>query len=134
MRRHRLAETIALVGGETMLGREIQEVFGESSIGARIRLVAEEADAAGTLTEIDGAAAFLERFDPGEIEDAAAIVLAGSPESYAKTAGGNVSGVIVDLTWAAEDAPGARIRAPLVEEGAHEPDLSGPQVIAHPAA
>jgi aspartate-semialdehyde dehydrogenase len=117
-----------------MLGREIREVFSESSLGGRIRLVAEEAEAAGTLTEMDGAAAFLERFDPAEIGDAAAIVLAGSPESYKKTAAEGVSGVIVDLTYAAEDAPGARIRAPLVEEDGHEADLAGPQVIAHPAA
>jgi len=134
MRRPRLADTIALIGGETMLGREIREVFGESSIGAQMRLVAEEADAAGTLTEIDGAAALLEPFDPAEIEDAGVIVLAGSPESYRKMSGEGVSGVIVDLTYAAEDAPGARIRAPLVEEDGNEPDLSGPQVIAHPAA
>lgn len=139
MRRPRLAETIALVGGETMLGREIREVFGESSLGGQVRLVAEEPDAAGTLTELDGAAAFLERFDPEEIRNAAAIVLAGSPESYARTASENVPGVIVDLTYAAEDAPGARLRAPLVEQQEmeqpeRESDLSGPQVIAHPAA
>jgi len=134
MRRRRLAETIALVGGETMLGREVRELLGESSLGARVRLVAEETEAAGTLTEIDGAAAFLERFDPEEIENAAAIVLAGSPDSYGKMAAENASGVIVDLTWAAEDAPGARIRAPLVEQDEDEADVSGPQVIAHPAA
>jgi aspartate-semialdehyde dehydrogenase len=117
-----------------MLGREIREVFSESSIGAQMRLVAEEGEAAGTLTDLDGAAAFLERFDPAEMEDAAVIVLAGSPESYRKMADQGVSGVIVDLTYAAEDAPGARIRAPLVEEDGNEPDLSGPRVIAHPAA
>jgi len=134
MRRRRLADTIALVGGETMLGREIREVLGESALGAQVRLVAEGVEAAGTLTEIDGAAAFLERFDPEEIQDAAAILLAGSPETWSKTASGNTSGVIVDLTYAAEDTPGARVRAPLVEHDGHEPDLTGPQVIAHPAA
>jgi aspartate-semialdehyde dehydrogenase len=129
-----LAETIALVGGETMLGREIREVLGESSLGAQVRLVAEEAEAAGTLTEIDGAAAFLERFDPDELQHAAAIVLAGSPEAWSKTAAESPSAVVVDLTYAAEDAPGARVRAPQVEHDDHEPDLTGPQVIAHPAA
>jgi aspartate-semialdehyde dehydrogenase len=129
-----LADTIALVGGETMLGREIREMLSESSLGAQVRLVAEEAEAAGTLTEIDGAAAFLERFDPDDIKNAAAIVLAGSPESYSQTTAGHTAGVIVDLTYAAEDAPGARVRAPMVEHDGHEPDLTGPQVIAHPAA
>lgn len=129
-----MAESIALIGGETLLGREIRDVFGESIPGAQIRLVAEETEAAGTLTEIDGAAAFLARFDPGEMEDAAVVVLAGSPESYAKTMADEPSGAIVDLTYGAEEAPGARIRAPLVESSDYEADLSGPQVIAHPAA
>jgi aspartate-semialdehyde dehydrogenase len=128
-----LAEIIALVGGETLLGREVRDVIGESLPGARVKLVAEEAEAAGTLTEIDGAAAFLARFDAGEIEDAAVIVIAGGRDTYAKAAEG-ASGVIVDLTYAAEDAPGARLRAPLAEAAEYEADHSGPQVIAHPAA
>ncbi len=129
-----MAETIALLGGETLLGREIREVFSESVLGARIRLVAEESEAAGTLTELDGAAAFLGRLDPEDLENAAAIVLAGSPESSRKVLDDPLSGVIVDLTYAAEDAPGARIRAPLVEDAEYRADLSAPQVIAHPAA
>src|SRR5665213_1574448 len=49
-RRLRLADSrpadIALVGGETLPGREIVEVFGQSSLGDRLRLVA-EADLSG---------------------------------------------------------------------------------------
>ena len=32
-----------------MLGREIRELLSESSLGAQVKLVAEEAEAAGTL-------------------------------------------------------------------------------------
>jgi aspartate-semialdehyde dehydrogenase len=123
-----------LVGGETLPGREVREVFGESELGSRIKLLAEESEASGTLTELDGTAAFLARFEPEELNDAAVIVFAGSPDSYRKAAREGLSGVVIDLTGAAEDAPGARVRAPLAETDEHEPDFAGPQVIAHPAA
>jgi aspartate-semialdehyde dehydrogenase len=129
-----LAETITLVGGETLLGREVREVFGESELGSRIKLLAEESEASGTLTELDGAAAFLTRFDPQELDKAEVIIFAGSPDAYRKAAQEQISGIVIDLTGAAEDAPGARIRAPLAESAEQETDLSGPQVIAHPAA
>lgn len=109
-------------------------MFSESDLGGRMKLIAEQNEATGTLTEIDGAAAFLDRFDPHEIENAAVVVLAGSPESYRKAVENGVSGVIVDLTSAAEDAPAARIRAPLAELEERDSDASGPQIIAHPAA
>jgi aspartate-semialdehyde dehydrogenase len=117
-----------------MLGREVREVFGESGLGSRIKLLTEDTEASGTLTELNGAAAFLGRFEPQELGDAAVIVFAGSAETYRKTAQEQISGVVIDLTGAAEDAPGARIRAPITEDAEYEPDLSGPQVIAHPAA
>jgi aspartate-semialdehyde dehydrogenase len=129
-----LAETITLVGGETMLGREIREVFSEAGLGSRLKLLAEESEASGTLTEIDGAAAFLAQFDPEGVDNAAVIVFAGSPDTYRKAAQEGISGAIIDLTGAAEDAPGARIRAPFAESAEYEPDLSGPQVIAHAAS
>ena len=129
-----MTQTISLIGGDTLLGREVREVFGESSMGAQLRLVAADAAETGRLTEIDGAAAFLARLDPDAVEDAAVVVLAGTPKSSREAMAANPSGLIVDLTYVTEDDPDARVRAPQAEGPDYEPEHSGPQVVAHPAA
>ena len=43
-----MAEVIALVGGDTLLGREIREVFNESSLGRQLKLVAGDEEESGT--------------------------------------------------------------------------------------
>lgn len=129
-----MAETIALVGGETLLGREVREVLGETALGSQMRLVAGAEEEAGTLTAIGDAAAFLTRLNPDELEDATVVILAGSAESSKTALQAQPSGLIIDLTYAAEDDPEARIRAPQVEGADYEIDHTGPQIVAHPAA
>jgi aspartate-semialdehyde dehydrogenase len=133
-----LADTIALVGGETLLGREVRDVFSESSLGAQLRLVAATEEDTGTLTSIAGEAAFLAKLAPEAVEDAAVVILAGTPESSRTALDAHPPGLIIDLTGVLEDDPDARVRAPLAED----PDQAagyigadgGPQVVAHPAA
>jgi aspartate-semialdehyde dehydrogenase len=129
-----LSETIALVGGDTLLGREVQDVLAESSLGDRLRLVAAEAEETGKLTEIDGAAAFLTKLEPDAVEDAAVVILAGTHKSSTEVLDAKPSGLIVDLTYVTEDDPEACVRAPLAEAPDYDADLSGPQVVAHPAS
>lgn len=129
-----MAEIIALVGGETLLGREIRDVLGATELGPLLRLVASSEDDSGTLTELGGSAAFLAKLEPGAIEDADALLLAGSVESSRQALDTNSEGLIIDLTYATEDDPHARIRAPQVEPAGYQPDHSGPQIVAHPAA
>lgn len=129
-----MAETIALVGGETLLGKELREVFGETALGQNVRLVAGVDEETGTLTEIGGSPAFLAKLDPDAVQDAAVVILAGSPESSKAALDAQPSGLIIDLTYAAENDPTARIRAPQVEGADYEADHSGPQIVAHPAA
>lgn len=129
-----MAETIALVGGETLLGRELREVLGETALGQHVRLVASEEEESGTLTDIGGSAAFLAKLEPDAIEDAQALLLAGSAESSRRVLDVNPPGLVIDLTYVTEDDPGARIRAPQVEASDYKPDHTGPQIVAHPAA
>jgi aspartate-semialdehyde dehydrogenase len=129
-----MAETIALVGGETLLGREVRDVLGETTLGQHVRLVAGAEEQTGTLTEIGGEAAFLAKLDPDAVEDADALILAGSPESSKLALDANPQGLVIDLTYAAEDNPEARIRAPQVEGAEYDADHNGPQIVAHPAA
>lgn len=129
-----MAETIALIGGETLLGREVREVLGESALGQHVRLVAGAEEETGTLTEIGGSPAFLAKLDPDAVEDADVLMLAGSLESSKIALAANPQGLVIDLTYAAEDNPEARIRAPQVEGADYEIDHTGPQIVAHPAA
>jgi aspartate-semialdehyde dehydrogenase len=122
------------VGSETLLGREVREVFGQTELGEYLRLVAGAEEETGTLTDIGGSAAFLTKLDPEALEDAAVVVLAGTAETSKTTLAASPTGLIVDLTYVTEDNPEARVRAPMVENEEFRPDHSGPQVVAHPAA
>jgi aspartate-semialdehyde dehydrogenase len=117
-----------------LLGKELREVLGETALGQHVRLVAAAEEESGTLTEIGGSAAFLARLDPDAVEDAEALILAGSLESSKTALEANPQGLVIDLTYAAEDNPEARIRAPQVEGAEYEIDHTGPQIVAHPAA
>jgi len=129
-----LADTIVLVGGDTLLGREVREVFGESSLGAQLRLLADEQEESGKLTAIRGEISFLAKPSPEDLAGAGVVVLAGTPESAREALAAKPSGVVVDLTYAAEEDPDARVRAPQLEGHDYELDLAGPQIVAHPAA
>jgi len=130
-----LAEIIALVGSETLLGREVREVFGESVLGEHLRLLSSESnDDSIRIAAVGNAPAILSKLDPEELEDAVVVILAGPPESSKTALELNPSGVVIDLTGAAEEDPEARVRAPQVENGNYRADRDGPQIAAHPAA
>ncbi len=130
-----MAEIIALVGSETLLGREVREVFGESVLGEHLRLLSSESDDDSIrIANVGDAPAVISKLDPEEVEDAAVVILAGTQESSKTALELNPSGVVIDLTGAAEEDPEARVRAPQVENGNYHADHDGPQVAAHPAA
>jgi aspartate-semialdehyde dehydrogenase len=129
-----LSDVIALVGSETLLGREVREVFGESSLGEQLRLLSSDDDDDTRIADIGGAPAILNKLDPEEVEDAAVVILAGTPESSKLALESNPSGVIIDLTATAEEDPDARVRAPQVETSDYRAEHDGPQIAAHPAA
>lgn len=125
---------ITLVGGETLLGREVREVLGATALGQHVRLVAAAEEESGTLTEIDGAAAFLAKLEPDALEDAGILILAGTADSSKTALEARPQGLVIDLTYATEDDHEARIRAPQVEGADYDADRMGPQIVAHPAA
>lgn len=125
---------LALVGAETLLGRELQEVLGNRIPEAAI--TAYSATGEGSFGEQEGEAIFLNPLDAAAVRDQHAIVLAGSPQGaskayeIAKSAGGRPA--IIDCAGHLEDRPEARIAAPLLEE--LDPRSSWLLVLAHPAA
>lgn len=129
-----MADVIALIGGDSLLGREIREVAAHTSLGEALRLVAAEEEETGKLTSIGGEPAFVAKLDADAVEDAAVVMLAGTVASSKEALAADPSGLIIDLTYVTEDHPGARVRAPQVEGQDFDVDRTGPQIVAHPAA
>jgi len=132
--------TIALVGSDTLLGREIRDIVATSDTGISLRLVADTEEVEGSLTRVGDEPAVVGGLSPEALDGARAVFLAGSAEAGRKALGladGETGTTVIDLTGAAEDRPDARLRAPLVEssDDVEEGDFdSAVQVIAHPAA
>jgi aspartate-semialdehyde dehydrogenase len=127
--------TCALIGSESLLGREIRDIAATSSPALELRLVAALGEQPGKLTLVGDEPALVGGLDAESLAGARAVFLAGSAESSRQTLellDQQPGAVIIDLTGAAEERPDARLRAPLVEAGA-EIDAAV-HVIAHPAA
>jgi aspartate-semialdehyde dehydrogenase len=126
-------QIVALVGSDTLMGREIRDLMANAE-GFTLKLIAAGSEETGRLTRVGDEPSVVSDLTAESLADARAIVLAGTAESsrraleFAKAA---PDAVIIDLTFAAEEMPDARVRAPAVEE---EPLQAPVHVIAHPAA
>jgi aspartate-semialdehyde dehydrogenase len=126
--------TIALVGGESLLGREIRDVVATTDFPAQVSLIASTDAEAGLLTEFEGEPAILGSLDADALRDAKLALLAGSPESTRTVLKLDIGTPLIDLTYAAEEDPRARLRAPMVEPADFSAPAGAVHVIAHPAA
>jgi aspartate-semialdehyde dehydrogenase len=129
---------VALIGSDSLLGREIRDLAANADPMLPLRLIAEEEDQEGALTRLGDEPAVIEALSEDALADTRAVFLAGSAASSRKTlelAGESPDFAIIDLTFAAEERPDARLRAPMLEPPeAAEPDSAAVHVIAHPAA
>lgn len=125
---------LALVGAETLLGRELEEVLKDRAKDALVSTFA--ATGAGNFGEQEGEAVYVQPLEAEAVRGVAAILVAGSSEGalkayhLAKEAGGQP--LVIDCTGYLENQPEARIIAPLAAESI----ASGSWlvIIAHPAA
>lgn len=132
-----------LVGSETLLGREIRDIASSAALELELRLLAADEEKPGTLTRLGDEAAVIEPLEAGALSGANIIFLAGSGDSTRKALAiedeldeANRAAVI-DLTYASEERPDARLRAPAVESpefSDEEESEHSVHVIAHPAA
>lgn len=126
--------TAALIGSESLLGREIRDIVATAAPGFDLRLIAADDEEPGRLTRVGDEVTTVIQLNAINLADAGAVILAGSPEFSRKALELSVSPVI-DLTFVTEDHPEARLRAPLLEEEGEElPAASRIHLIAHPAA
>ncbi|MCS6954551.1 MAG: Asd/ArgC dimerization domain-containing protein [Bryobacterales bacterium] len=129
-------DAVAIVGSETLAGRELREVLRERKVPWALRLIGAEPDTA-RLSEEDGEAVVIQPFEAEALREARVVFLAGSRASsrqalefFKRHPGPEV----VDLTYAAEEEPAARLRAPLLEASPPEVPPGTIHVVAHPAA
>jgi aspartate-semialdehyde dehydrogenase len=127
--------TVALVGSDSLLAREIRDIVSTSGVPLDLRLIAGEGEKAGVLTRVGDEPTVVGGLSAVTLSGADAVILAGDAESSQKALqllGEPPVSPVIDLTYAAEDAPGARLRAPVVEE---DPEVDAAiHVVAHPAA
>ncbi len=129
-----MPETIALVGSETLLGRELRDLLSQGSFGAEVRLIAGADEASGVLAEHAGEAAILNKLDLLAMTDVVTVILAGEPASSKLALELAPDKPVIDLTHAAEDNPRSRLRAPMVEPADFQVGPDAIHSIAHPAA
>jgi aspartate-semialdehyde dehydrogenase len=127
---------IALVGGDTLLAKEIREVLGESKPAPRVQLISASADGAAKLAAENDEPIVMAPLSAESLAGATVAFLAGSPASSRRALKVNPAGGprLIDLAGGLEEQPEARLRAPSADSGAHPAALSPIQVIAHPAA
>ena len=129
------ANTWALLGSESLLGRELRDLIAVGHLPVDLKLISEDPEKAGALTEQGGEPAVVWGLDESAMRDATVVLLAGSAASTLRALElrADKPGTI-DLTHAAEDHPRSFIRAPFVEpEGFRAPE-DAVHSIAHPAA
>jgi aspartate-semialdehyde dehydrogenase len=128
------AASLALVGSETLLGREIRDLLSGNELGQDLTLVAADSEEAGKLTVQADEPALLFPIAGQNLEFARVIFLAGQVESIEKLRELSPRAQLIDLTYAAEDLPDARLRAPMVEPAGYQAPPDSVHLIANAAA
>jgi aspartate-semialdehyde dehydrogenase len=116
------------------MGREIRDLLATTNFPASVNLIAAGEDETGVLTEFEGEPAIVNKLDPETLNGAKAAFLAGSFESSHAALALDVKTPLIDLTYAGEVSPQARVRAPMVEPAEYSVPADAVHVIAHPAA
>ncbi len=122
---------VAVVGGDTLLARELREVLGETKPAPRVELISGVGE---PLAGEDDEPVVMSPLAAASFEGAKVAFLAGSQASSRKALKvASKNAVLIDLTSALEEQPNARLRAPFAEKE-HPRNVGAVQVIAHPAA
>jgi len=138
--------SIAIVGGETLLGKEVHDLLETRKIPANIQLVAsfdaeDSSKPINILTAGKDEPLVMTSIEAAELGSARIMILAASKESghrvYQKIREAKPAPVVIDLTGSLEDLAESRLRAPMVEPVTDPPGFHAEgsvQTVAHPAA
>lgn len=131
---------VAIIGAGTLKGKELSELLPESSFPADTPRLLDDDVSLGQLESVGDEMTFVQKASGENFEGLDFAFFASHPEftrkswELARRAGASV----IDLSYALENVPGARVRSPWLERefsAAPAPELEpGPAVVAHPAA
>ncbi len=126
-----------LVGGDTLLGKEVRDLLAERELPVHLRLCSSGSDER-VLTEDEGELSVMEPLSADLLKSASVVLLAGTPAAskaaVAMAAGMKQSPAFIDLTGELEGLAESRLRAPVLEPGGEEYPAGTIHSIAHPAA
>lgn len=127
---------VAVVGGDTLLAKELRERLGEMNPAPRVELISTSGGGPSLVVAGEDQGVALTPLTAESLEGARVAFLAGSPASSRRALKINPpeGPVLIDLTGALEEQPHARLRAPSAEPPGTRPDPTPIRVIAHPAA
>jgi aspartate-semialdehyde dehydrogenase len=127
---------IAVIGGDTLLAKEIRELLENAPAAPRLQLISAAADGSAILGADEEEAIIMPPLSAESLEGAGVALLAGSAAASRRTLKLNpeTGPRLIDLAGSLEDQPEARLRAPSAEPPATAHGGAGIQVIAHPAA
>jgi aspartate-semialdehyde dehydrogenase len=136
MHAHRSKNPIAIVGGDTLAGKEIHELLEARKLDAEL-IASPEPENAAILMRGKDEAVVMQPFQSADLSAARIVILAADRETsraaYEKIRNAKPGPVAIDLSGALEDLAESRLRAPMVEG----PDFRAEArvyTIAHPAA
>lgn len=127
----------ALLGGDSLLGKEVRDLVKERALPVDLRILSTEADQA-ILSGDDEEALVFEPLREDSLEDISVVFLAGSDKQSRKALAQSRrlshQPVWLDLRGNLEDLPEARVRAPLLEAKLLAAKPGSVETIAHPGA
>ena len=127
---------VAVVGGDSLLAKELRELLENGKPAPHIELISAAAENAAMLGADDEEVLALVPLTPKSLTGSKVAFLAGSEASSRRALKLNPPDgpVLIDLTGALEEQPHARLRAPTAEPTRSLPEPGLIPVIAHPAA
>jgi aspartate-semialdehyde dehydrogenase len=129
---------VCIVGGESLLGRELRDQLKETNFPGKVNAVGSDEESGGFISEDEGEPTIIPALEAQRLEDASLVFFAGSPNSTLRAwellqKRADLP-VIIDLTYALDDRPNARVRSPLIEPEEYAPPAGAIHIVAHPAA
>jgi len=125
--------SIAIVGSESLLGKEIRDVLRQQPQPYNVQLIGADDEEAGRIVEDDGEPLVITGLDQTRLTTADAVILAGSAESSHRVwdmLAGQRDKPVIDAARTLEELPSSRLAAPLLRPA----EAGNPLIIAHPAA
>jgi aspartate-semialdehyde dehydrogenase len=131
---------VAVIGAGTLKGKEMGELLPESSFPTADVKLLDDDESLGQLESVGEEVTFVQSVAPEHFENIDVAFFASEPEftrkhwKMAKAAGS----AIVDLSYALDEIPGCKLRAPWIEHELRQAPAAelepAPIVVAHPAA